>query len=85
MKMSDYIKIEEIKYLLMYKLAAVGLEEKLKDLPEDKMNNLIKFMYNLNQKVEDKEGEERIEFLLFYILSLVVILIKDYDFDINSL
>lgn len=84
-KISDYVKVEELKTLLLRRLVEIGLGDRIENLPENKINELIEVLCLIKNKIEDRSDTEKIEFLLTYCLSLVVILIKDYDFNTGLL
>jgi len=86
MKISDYAKIEELKRILTTQMLHLGMEDKVNGIVDADLNKLIQLMSALNKFLLDKETEdEKIDFLINYIIGLWGILIVDYGHKLEEL
>jgi len=86
MKISDYAKLEELKRILTSQMLHLGMEDKVNGMVDADLNKLIKLMAALNSYLHEKEGtDEKIDFLINYIISLWGILIIDYGHKLEEL
>lgn len=86
LKFTDYVKIEQIKSILMERLSKLGLKEQLKVMTDEDMSKLITMMWYLGNLLEAKKSEEeKNELLMNYVVGLWARLIVDYSAGIEEL
>ena len=86
LKFTDYVKIEQIKGILMERLSQLGLKEQLKVMTDEDMGKLITMMWYLGGLLESKKNEEeKNELLMNYVVGLWARLIVDYNAGIEEL
>jgi len=86
MKITDYIKIEEIKRLLVAQLVSLGLLEHGQPMSEKNLDTMITAMSQLHQELQKlKTEEEQKDYLIAYIVGLWGRLIIDFGADIEAL
>jgi hypothetical protein len=86
MKISDYVKLEELKQALTTRLLKNGLKDRVEGMVDDDLNKLMQLMAALNTYLYDKEtDEERLQLLVNYIIGLWGILIIDYQHPTEEL
>lgn len=86
MKISDYIKIEELKRVVTGQLVKLGLKEQVNGILDNDLNKLIALMGRMAVQLDEKDtDEEKIDFLLCYIIGIWGILIVDYNHDTEVL
>ena len=85
-EMSDYIKIEEFKHLLVTKLHGIGLQKYLDVATDDDIHNIMVLTNMLLKFMSDKEDKDiRIEALITYIVGLWARLLIYHGDDPNEL
>lgn len=86
MDIRDYIKVEEMKALLAGQLMRLGLKDRAEGALDADLENLIRLMSSLSERIKEKETDtERVQLLVNYILGLWGILLIDYNHDISEL
>lgn len=86
MKITDYVKLEEIKGLLVFQLKALGLLEQAQVMEDKDLNTMIDAMAQLNIELKKfKTYEEREDYLIAYIVGLWGRLVIDYGASIEAL
>lgn len=84
--MSDYIKIEEFKHLLVSKLRSIGLQKYLDVATDKDMDNLIKLANTLLLHMKERDDKDvQIELLITYILGLWARLLIEHGADAEDL
>lgn len=79
MLITDYIKIEEIKSLVVSQLIAMNLIEQTMTLNDHDLNLIITMMARLSSVLNKKEtDDEKINLLIGYVIGLWAKLIIDY-------
>ncbi len=86
MKVSDYVKIEELKRVLTTQMLTLGMKDKVNGIVDADLNKLITLMSTLNGFLNEKETEEeKVDMLVNYIIGLWGILIIDYGHNTEGL
>lgn len=86
MKFSDYVKIEQIKEILMDRLVKLGLKEQMATINDEDLNKIITMMWSLGKVLKEADSDEqRTEILMNYIVGLWTRLVVDYGAGIEEL
>lgn len=86
MNIVDYLKIEEIKSIIVIQLRMLGLNEQAKTINEKDLDLMINVMSQIGAELREKETEdERLDFLIAYIVGLLGRLIIDYGAKLEEL
>jgi len=86
MKFTDYVKIEQIKTILLSRLSSLGLGEQVATINDEDMNKIITMMWSLGKVLKEAESDEqRTEILMNYIVGLWTRLVVDYGAGIEEL
>lgn len=81
-EMSDYMKIEEFKRMLMTKLYHMGMKNYLEAASPEDTHNIMVLAHNMLTKLREKEDhDEKVEFLVSYIIGLWARLIIEFQDD----
>jgi hypothetical protein len=86
LKFTDYVKLEQMKGLILRHLDGMGLKEQVRVMTDDDINKIIHMMAILANELKIKENnEERIEVMVSYIIALWARLLIDYGADLKEL
>ena len=86
LKLTDYVKIEHMKGLILSHLEGMGLKEQVRVMTDDDINKIINMMVMLAEELKIKENnDQRIEVLVSYIIALWARLIVDYGAELKEL
>jgi hypothetical protein len=78
-KLTDYIKIESMKQLILVHLENMGLKEQVRVMSDDEVNTIITMMWHLSVELQEfKDDAKKIEVLVSYIVSLWTKLLVNY-------
>jgi hypothetical protein len=79
LKFTDYVKIENMKHLVLANLENMGLKEQVRVMSDDEINKIIAMMAHLSDELHSLSGDaKRIEMLVSYVVALWTKLIVDY-------
>jgi hypothetical protein len=86
MKIVDYVKIEELKRLVVYQLRQLGMLEETQTINERDLNTILTAMAQLHGELGKKEEfNDKMDYLIAYIIGLWGRLVIDYGADIKEL
>lgn len=86
LKFTDYVKLEQMKRLILKHLEGMGMKEQVRVMTDDDINKIIHMMAILANELEIKESnEERIEVLVSYVIALWARLLIDYGANLKEL
>jgi hypothetical protein len=86
MKIADYVKIEQMKNLLTRHLLQMRMFEQVQTINDRDLDMLISLMAQLFDELRGKEtDDERMEFMVEYIIGLWGRLIIDYGANMDEL
>jgi hypothetical protein len=86
MKFTDYVKIEQLKNLILANLEKMGLKEQVRAITEEDLKKMMLLMGTMSAALQEKNtDEERIEMLSLYIICLWTRLIVDYGADLEEM
>jgi hypothetical protein len=85
LKFTDYVKIENMKGLILLHLDKMGLGEEVKVMNDDDLNKLISLMAQIGETLYPIPDEQRVELLIGYVVSLWAKLIVNYGADLGDL
>jgi hypothetical protein len=84
--MVDYIKLSEMKNVIMAHLDKMGLKEQVRVINDEDLSKVMYLMSLLGEQLKSKETDsERIEMLISYIICLWVKMIVDYGVELKEL
>jgi len=82
-KFTDYVKIENMKHLILSHLEDMGLKEQVRVMNDDDINQIIAMMVNLSDELQALPSDEkRIEILVSYVVVLWTKLLVDYGIQL---
>jgi hypothetical protein len=85
-KLTDYVKIEHMKQLVLARLEHMGLKEQVRVMSDDEVNKIIEMMAHLANELQIQENDEkRIEMMVAYIVALWARLLVDYGANLKEL
>lgn len=82
---SNYLKIEELKQMLVLQMKTLGLLEQTQVINDEDLKIMIHAMANLNKELTSTESEDKINYLVSYIIGLWGRLIVDYGAKLEEL
>lgn len=86
MKIVDYLKVEELKRFIVDKLRLLGMIEQTQTINEKDLNIIIAVMSQLHVELGSKETpDDKIDYLVLYIIGLWGRLVIDYGANIDEL
>ena len=85
MKITDYVKLEELKQMLVKQMGALGLIEQAQTINEEDLKIMIHAMANLNKELTAIKEDDKMNFLIAYIIGLWGRLIIDYGAKLDEL
>ena len=85
MKITDYVKIEELKRALVKQMRALGMIEQTQTINEKDLSIMIDAMAQLNKELVQKEEDDKMDYLISYIIGLWGRLIIDYGAKLEEL
>lgn len=85
-KFSDYVKLTEMKNLILVHLNKMGMKEQVRTMNDDDLEKIMYMMSLMGDQLKLKENDtERIELLISYTVCLWTRLIVDYGVDLKEL
>lgn len=86
MTVSNYVKLQHMKGILMLHLERMGLKDQIRGMTDEDTDRLIYMMSLIGEQIKSKDtDEERIEMLISYIICLWTRLIVDYGASLDEL
>ena len=86
MKFTNYVKIEQMKNMIMMHLEKMGLREQVRVMTDEDLTKVMALLGLMGHQLEIiKDEEHRTEMLVSYIVCLWVKLIVDYGADLKEL
>ena len=86
MKIIDYVKIEELKRMVVFQLRQLGMLEEAQTINERDLDIIITAMAQLHGELNKKEEfTEKMDYLIAYIIGLWGRLVIDYGATIKEL
>jgi hypothetical protein len=86
LKFTDYVKLEQMKHLILSYLESMGLKEQVRVMSDDEVNKIIEMMAHLANELRVQENDEkRIEMMVAYIVALWARLLVDYGANLKEL
>lgn len=86
MKIIDYVKIEELKRMVVFQLRQLGMLEEAQTINERDLDIIITAMAQLHGELGKKEEfPEKMDYLIAYIIGLWGRLVIDYGATIKEL
>ena len=86
LKFTDYVKIENMKHLILSHLEDMGLKEQVRVMSDDEVSKIIEMMAHLANELRVQENDEkRIEMMVAYIVALWARLLVDYGANLKEL
>lgn len=86
LKLTDYVKIENMKHLVLAHLENMGLKEQVRVMKDNEVNSIIAMMAYLSDELHALPSDEkRIEVLVSYVVALWTKLIVDYGVNPEDL
>jgi hypothetical protein len=84
-KFTDYVKIENMKRLVLVHLENMGLKNQVRAMSDDEINKIIAMMGYLTAELRElPSDEERIKTLVYYVVTLWTRLLVDYKADLGE-
>lgn len=78
-KFTDYVKIENMKHLVLSHLENMGLKEQVRVMSDTEVNSIIAMMGHLSCELQELPNDEkRVETLVSYVVALWTKLLVDY-------
>ena len=86
MKFTDYVKIEQLKNLILANLERMGLKEQVRAMTEEDLKKMMLLMGTMSTALQEKNTEEeKLEMLTLYIVCLWTRLLVDYGASLDEL
>jgi hypothetical protein len=86
LKFTDYVKLENMKHLILSHLENMGLKEQVRVMNDEDVNKIIEMMSCLANELRVQESDEkRIEMMVSYIVALWARLLVDYGANLKEL
>lgn len=87
LKITDYVKIEEVKNLVLSKLRMLGLKKQVSVMNDNDLKKLMRLMSTLYLVMEDetRPDGDKSKAMVDYILYLWVTILVDYGGEIGGI
>ena len=85
-KFTDYVKIEQMKNMILSHLEGMGLHEQVRSMNDMDLEKIMLLMGLMGEQIKNKKNdEERMELMMSYIICLWTRLIVDYGAELKEL
>ena len=86
MRIEDYAKLEETKSLILSHLSSLGMKEHVKIMNDKDLKDIMILMNRLGTQLNSKkDDQDKMEFLISYIIALWVNLVVEHGVDQETL
>ncbi len=85
LKFTDYVKIENMKQLILIHLEKMGFGEEIKVMNDVDLDKLICLMAQIGDTLSPLPDDKRVDLLIGYLIGLWTRLIVDYGADLDDL
>ena len=85
-KFTNYVKLEQVKSVLMMRLKLLGFGEQLEYVSDEDLDKLVTVMWNVGNLLQTFEkDEDRVEVLINLVIRLATRLILDHGASLEDL
>jgi len=85
LKFTDYVKIENMKQLILFHLEKMGFGEEIRVMNDTDLDKLIALMAQMGDVLSPMPDDKRVDLLIGYLVGLWTRLIVDYGAEIDDL